>query len=145
AKDAASIVAMAFGIRSPMTYDDRAQAWTGHITVPADAKAGSITVTAISAHGTQPQGATLTVDPKLPIAIMQTDPPNPQAGQYVRVRARFLVDVKEGDRIAWQDGQTTILGHPLTGRVFTFSLRVSLRPLHGLLLTAAARLPISLM
>lgn len=144
-KDAASIVAMAFGLRSPLSYDDRSEVWVGQITVPGGTKGGSYPVTATAEHGASVQDGSLTIDPKLPIAILQMDPPNPQAGQYVRVRARFLVDVKEGDRIQWQDGQTTILGKPITGRVFTFSLRVSLRPLHGLLLTAFARLPISLM
>ena len=144
-KDAASIVAMAFGLRAPLAFDERSQLWTGLIAVPADAKAGTYSVTATAGHGSSPEEASLVVDPKLSIAILQTDPPNPQRGQYVRVRARFLVDAKEGDRIQWQDGQTTILPRPLTGRVFTFSLRVSLRPLHGLLVTSVARLPISLM
>lgn len=145
AKDAESVVATAFGVHEALKYNVTAAAWTGEVSVPADTKPGNYAVTARAEHGAQPQDATLTVDPKLHIAIMQTDPPNPQPGQYVRVRARFLVDVNEGDRIQWQDGQTTILGRPLTGRVFTFSLRVSLRPLHGLLLTKTARLPISLM
>ncbi|MDQ2864864.1 MAG: carboxypeptidase-like regulatory domain-containing protein [Candidatus Eremiobacteraeota bacterium] len=144
-KDYASVVATAFGSRLPLAYDERAQAWTGELAVPAAAKAGTYAVTAAVSRGEAPLEASISVDPKLPIAIMQMDPANPQAGQYVRVRARFLVDAKEGDRIAWQDGQTTVLGRPLTGRVFVFSLRISLRPLHGLLLTAAARLPISLM
>ena len=144
-KEAQGVSVTAFGNRELLVYDERKRAWTGQIKVPSDAKAGSYTVSATVAHGAHPEDATLIVDPKLPAAIVQMDPPNPQPGQYVRVRARFLVDVKEGDRIQWQDGQTTILGHPVTGRVFTFSLRLSLRPMHGLLLTAAARLPINLM
>jgi len=87
----------------------------------------------------------LTVDPKMPIAILQTLTENPQLGTYVRVRARFLVDARAGDKILWEDGQSTTLDKPIAGRIFTFSLRLSLRPLHGVLLTRGVKLPISLM
>ena len=144
-KEAGPVKAHAFDQIVDLTYDDRRKAWIGDLTVPTNVKAADYDVTASTAAGTQPQSASLTVDPKMPLAILQTDPPNPQPGQYVRVRARFLVDVAPGDRIEWADGQTTVLGRAVSGRVFTFNLRVSLRPLHGVLLTKVARLPISLM
>ena len=122
---------------------DATLASTGY--VPTNAKAGTFPVDAKVASGTQPVSAKITVDPKMPMVIMQMDPQNPTKGQYVHVRARFLVDAREGDRIQWEDGQVTTLGRPLVGRVFTFNLRVSLRPLHGLLLTRVGSLPISLM
>ncbi len=128
-----------------LTYDAKRSVWRGTIEVPSGTKAGSYdaiaTATGISASAT----ATLVVDPKMPIAILQLTPPNVVVGQYASVRARFLVDVKAGDRIEWSDGTITVLGKPVAGRVFTFSLRVSLRPLYGVLLTSHARLPIRLL
>lgn len=144
-QSAGPIVAEVFDRKIPLAYSATSGAWTGELTVPTNVKAADYQVTAKAASGTQPQPATLTVDAKMPIAIIQLDPPNPQKGQYVRVRARFLVDVKPGDRIEWEDGQRTTLGKPVAGRVFTLSVRLSLRPLHGLLLTGDARLPIRLM
>lgn len=144
-KSAGRVTAAVFGHDVQLVYDDRASAWVGTLVVPTNVKAGTYPVTATVAHGTAPSGSRITVDPKMPIVIVHIDPANPQPGQYVRVRARFLVDVHAGDRIEWQDGQVTTLGKPVSGRVFTFSLRISLRPLHGLLLTKGSRLPISLM
>jgi len=144
-KSAERVRLEAFGALRDLVYDDRRSAWVGDVIVPATAKAGTYTIAATVASGTKPTSAKLVVDPKMPIAILQVQPANPIVGQYVRVRARFLVDVREGDRIEWQDGTTTILGKPVVGRIFTFSLRISLRPLHGVLLTKGSRLPISLM
>ena len=61
----------------------------------------------------------------------QMTPPHPEKGDTVQVRARFLVDANEGDKIVWEDGQTTVLGKPISGRVFTFDLLISLRSLHS--------------
>ena len=128
-----------------LTYDAKRSVWRGTIEVPAGTKGGSYeavaTATGISASATAP----LTVDPKMPVAILQLTPPNVAVGQYAAVRARFLVDVRAGDRIEWSDGTVTTLGRPVVGRVFTFTLRVSLRPLYGVLLTRHARLPIRLL
>ena len=128
-----------------LTYDAKRSVWRGTIEVPAGTKGGSYdavaTATGISASAI----AQLTVDPKMPIAILQLTPPNVAIGQYAAVRARFLVDVKAGDKIEWSDGTITTLGRPVAGRVFTFSLRVSLRPLYGVLLTTHGRLPIRLL
>ncbi|HTU69901.1 MAG TPA: hypothetical protein VMF11_06230 [Candidatus Baltobacteraceae bacterium] len=134
-----------FGEHVAFTYDDKAAVWSGAITVPTSVKGGSYAVSTKVENGTQPQPATLTVDPKMPLAILQTEPSNPQIGAYVRVRARFLVDARPGDHIVWADGQITTLGKPIAGRVFTFSIRFSLRPLHGVLRAQGASLPISLM
>ncbi len=131
----------AFSLR----YLARSKTWVGTLEVPTNVKAGTYEVRAKDGSGTQPRGAKLTVDPKMPLVIMHLEPANPQPGQYVRVRARFLVDVRPGDQIQWADGQITVLGKPVAGRVFTFNLRISLRPLHGVLLTKGTRLPISLM
>jgi len=128
-----------------LTYDAKRSVWRGTIEVPKDAKAAPYDVTASAIGISSVATATLTVDPKVPIAILQVTPANVAPGQYASVRARFLVDVRAGDTIAWSDGTTTVLGKPVAGRVFTFTLRISLRPLYGTLLTRHARLPIRLL
>jgi hypothetical protein len=65
-------------------------------------------------------------------------------GQYVQVRARFLADVHPGDKIRWLDGQLTKLGAPLTGRVYEFTVKISVQPMRGMLLTKQGQLPIIL-
>ncbi len=146
APNAKGVAIDAFGKPAATHYDQRRKQWVATIEVPPGTKAGKFTVVA-SIEGDTPssKSATLTVDPNVPIAILQATPANALAGQYVVVRARFLVDAREGDKIQWQDGSTTVLGKPLAGRVFTFGLRLSLRPLHGLLLTHTSRLPIHLL
>ncbi len=138
-------VVTVFGKPVVLAYDAKRSVWRGTIAVPAGTKAGTYdavaTATGISASAT----AQLTVDPKMSIAILQLTPPNVAVGQYAAVRARFLVDVRAGDKIEWSDGTVTTLGRPVAGRVFTFSLRISLRPLYGVLLTSHARLPIRLL
>lgn len=119
--------------------------WVGQVLVPAGTKPGNYPVEATLRVGTNPQPGTLVVDPRIPIALMQVTPPSAKAGDYVGVRARFLTDVAAGDKIEWEDGTVTTLGKPVAGRIFTFSLRLSLRPLHGVLLTRAGRLPIEIL
>ncbi|HEX8805374.1 MAG TPA: hypothetical protein VF741_00440, partial [Candidatus Aquilonibacter sp.] len=70
---------------------------------------------------------------------------HPYAGESVLVRARFLVDVRPGDKITWQDGEQTVLGKPVSGRVFTFQKTLTLLPLHGALLTAPGPVPIEVL
>lgn len=142
---AKEVSAYAFGETFNLIFNEKRGAWIGELVVPTNAKAGPYTVTAKAENGTQPESTSIVVDAKMPVALLQMNTPNPVRGQYINVRARFLVDVREGDRIQWEDGQITTLGRPLAGRVFTFSLRYSLRPLHGLLLTKGSSLPISLM
>jgi len=144
-ESAKAVTVSAFGKDWALVYDARRKGWAGEVHVPLHAEGGNYPVTASVAVGTAPPGLTLTVDPKMPIAIIQYTPANPAQGQYVQVRARFLVDAKTGDKIEWEDGQTTVLGKPVSGRVFTFTKVLSLRPLHGVLLTAAGRLPIELL
>jgi hypothetical protein len=128
-----------------LTYDKTRKEWAGQVAVPADAKDGDYPIEASVASGTSPAGIVLTVDTKMPLAIMQMTPSRPAKGDNVVVRARFLVDAAEGDKIQWEDGQITVLGKPVSGRVFTFNLRISLRPLHGALLTKRGTLPIELL
>jgi hypothetical protein len=138
-------VVKAFGKSVSLAFDAKASVWRGTIAVPAGTAAGSYDVVATATGISSSATAQLRVDPKMSIAIMQTTPSNVAVGQYVAVRARFLVDVRAGDTIQWSDGTITTLGKPVAGRVFTFSLRVTLRPLYGVLLTRDARLPIRLL
>lgn len=144
-KSAESVTVSALDQVFKLAFHEASGTWVGLLQVPTNVKVGTYPVDAKVASGTQPESTTVTVDAKMPVVIMQMEPPNPVKGSYVRVRARFLVDAREGDRIQWEDGQVTTLGRPLVGRVFTFNVRVSLRPLHGLLLTRVGGLPISLM
>jgi hypothetical protein len=143
--EAGSVTITIFGQPLQLKYDKRRKLWAGEIEVPKDAKAGDYQVAPALGSGTAPSPATLTVDPTMPLAILTMTPPNSAVGANVTVRARFLVDAKPGDRIEWEDGTVTVLGKPISGRVFTFPLHLSLRPLHGSLLTAGSRLPIVLM
>jgi hypothetical protein len=144
-ESAGSVTLVIFEQHLPLVYDKAAKVWTGQIAVPATAKAGDYSVDAGVASGTAPASATLKVDPRMPLALLQYTPKNATVGQTVAVRARFLVDARAGDKIEWEDGTVTTLGKPIAGRVFTFNLRISLRPLHGVLLTRQGRLPIELM
>jgi hypothetical protein len=142
---ASDVSATAFGKRIALTYDKDDDKWSGEIEVPAQTAAGEYPVTG-SVHGSAvPTAATLTVDTKLPLAILQYLPRAAAIGQTVTVRVRFLVNVQAGDKITWQDGTETILSKPISGRVFTFRKGLTLLPLHGLLLTPKGTLPIELL
>lgn len=143
---ATGVEVTAFDKKVALTYDKSEEKWVGEIEVPATAKAGEYTISG-SARGVPaaPSSARLTVDPKLPLVIVQYLPANAGVGQTVTVRARFLVDVHPGDKITWQDGTETVLGKPVSGRVFTFRKVLTLLPLHGLLLTPKGSLPIELL
>ena len=144
-QDATDVVASAFGKRVALTYDKASEKWTGEIEVPAKTAAGAYPVTG-SVHGTAVStNATLTVDPKMPLVIVQATPKNAPVGATVTVRARFLVDVHAGQTITWSDGTTTVLDKPITGRVFTFRKVLTLLPLHGALLTPQGPIPIVLL
>jgi hypothetical protein len=142
---AKSVSVTAFGSPIPLEYDVHRSLWTGQLEVPKDAKGGDYSIAGNVAGAATPAAATLAVDPKMPIALIQYSPGNPAKGSYVHVRARFLVDAREGDKIEWEDGAVTVLPKPISGRVFTFTVHLSLRPLHGLLLTKHSRLPIELL
>ena len=144
-EDAADVVATAFGKRVTLTYDKASEKWTGEIEVPEKIAAGQYPVSGI-VHGTPvTTNATLTVDPKMPLAIVQYLPKNAPIGATVTIRARFLVDVHAGETITWSDGTTTVLDKPVTGRVFTFRKLLTLLPLHGALLTPHGSIPIVLL
>jgi hypothetical protein len=115
------------------------------LAVPSDASSGTVTISA-DVNGPQKTSASadLKIDPAMPIATFVLSPRRPMRGQYVQVRARFLADVHAGDTIRWSDGQITKLTRPLTGRVYEFTVKISVQPLTGLLLTRQARLPITL-
>ena len=128
-----------------LAYDKATAAWAGEIEVPPGTVAGKYKVEGNAGVPAIPASATLTVDPSLPLVIVSYEPKRPPLQTQVLVRARFLVDVHAGERITWQDGDVTILGKPLSGRVFTFRKRITALPLHGLLLTPAGNLPIELL
>lgn len=131
------VTVAAFGRTTNATYDPDRKAWIGEIAVPVDAKPGKATVTA-SANG-KSASTEIIVDPKTPLATLQITTSAPQINEYVAVRGRFLVDVAEGDRIVWDDGQITTLSKPVSGRVFAFSVHLTHRPLQGTLFTRSGK------
>ena len=139
------VVLTAFGKRTALRRAGTSQRWVGVLGVPNGQKAGRYEILA-EATGTSTQSAraALLVDPKMPLAILQVYPPHASAGQYAAIRARFFEVVQPGDKIEWQDGSTTTLTKPNAEGIFTFSLRISLRPFDGVLVTKSARVPILL-
>lgn len=135
----------AFGRSTDLTYDAKARAWVGTVSVPLGTKNGRYSAQA-QLQGAIPltASANVTVDDTIPLATFVVTPHNPQIGQFVTVRAHFAADVREGDEIHWLDGQITKLGKPLAGRVFAFTVKISERPLSGVLLSGAGKLPITL-
>ncbi len=145
---AKSVVLSAFGKSLPMAYNAQRKRWIATIVVPDSAPSGKNAVTADvrGASGGQSTSAEadLAVDPSIPLASFKMTPSHASIGQYVSVRARFLVDVHEDDTIRWLDGQITKLSRPVTGRVYAFTVKISERPMHGVLLTRSGELPITL-
>jgi hypothetical protein len=142
---ARSVVATAFDKRIELTYDKKRKKWVGLLIVPLDATPGNVTILAdVDAAQKATASADLKIDPALPVATFSMTPHRPMRGQYVQARARFLADVHPGDRIRWLDGQLTKLGSPLTGRVYEFTVKISVQPMRGLLLTKQGQLPIIL-
>ena len=140
----AGISAIAFGQSTPLHYDAARKRWSGEIVVPMGTRAGRFEVRAHAANGRAPLPAEIVVDPRLPIAILSASPAQAKIGEYVTVRARFLADVRPGDRILWADGQKSVLGKPLVGRLFAFTLKLSARPMVGTLVTAHGRFTVRL-
>lgn len=142
---AKSVMAAAFGKITPLVYDKSRKKWVGTIDVPLAAPSGtsSIHINVKAAQAAE-AFADMTIDPKMPLATFTMTPRKPARGQYVTVRARFFADVHPGDEIRWLDGQITKLSHPLTGRVYEFTVKISEQPLGGLLLTRQGELPITL-
>jgi len=138
------VAATAFGKRISLAYDKVHARWAGLIEVPAATSPGNYTVEGSAGKGS-PKSATLVVDPKLPLVLLTYTPRNAREGSNVTVRVRFLVNASPGDRITWEDGTETVLGKPLSGRVFTFTKRLTVVPLHGVLQTKAGSVPIELL
>jgi len=142
---ATGVTASAFGKRVDLRYDKTTAAWVGEIEVPDRTTAGEYPVTGTVAGMSPPVAAKLIVDPKLPLVIVQILTPHPFVGETVLIRARFLVDAHAGEKITWQDGAETVLGKPVSGRVFTFQKALTLLPLHGDLLTPHGPVPIEVL
>ena len=134
-----------FGMEIPLVYHAATKTWAGIARVPAGAKSGPVS---IGVHATGKTNGTtdveIVVDPTIPIASLVLNPPNPARGQYVHVRAHFLTDAREGDKILWQDGIATILPKPRTGRYFEFDVKISTIPFRGALVTPSGQLPLTL-
>jgi len=139
------VVVRAFGSTIALAREGSSQRWSGLLAVPKGQKGGRYEIVATATGtSTQTAKAALVVDPRMPLAILQVYPPHASVGQYAAIRARFYVVAQAGDRIEWQDGSTTTLTKPSAGGIFTFSLRISLRPFDGVLVTKTARVPILL-
>jgi hypothetical protein len=142
---AKSVTLAAFGKNVPLHYDRARTKWIGMLEVPLSAPVGSQTVLAdIAGSQSGTVSADLKVDPSIPLATFVLTPRRPMRGQYVQVRARFMADVQPGDKIHWLDGQITKLSRPITGRVYEFTVKISVQPLTGTLLTRQGELPITL-
>lgn len=142
---AKSVNVTAFNQTLHLAYDKRRNKWVGILVVPIGTPPGSTSILA-DVNGPQKAAASadLKVDPSVPVASFTLTPRRPARGQYVTVKARFLADVHPGDRIRWYDGQVTKLAEPLTGRVYEFTVKISVQPMRGLLLTRQGQLPIIL-
>ncbi len=140
---AKSVEVTGFGDTFALTYVKPQEAWLGMLDVPQTARDGRTAVAALIA-GRKVASAELTIDGRVPLVVFTMTPRNPARGQYVAVQARFLADVRPGDEIRWQDGQVTRLGEPVVGRVYRFTVKVSIQPMRGVLLTKQGDLPITL-
>ncbi len=139
------VSAAIFGTTTELVYHAADKTWVGSAQVPANAKPGPTSVM-VEATG-KSNGATdvpIVVDPSIPIATFVLNPAQPQRGQYIHVRAHFLVDAHAGDKILWQDGTFVILPKPRTGRYFDFDVKISTVPFRGSLLTATGQIPLTL-
>ena len=143
--DASAVAVSGFGKTFVLTPDGSKRAWKGTIVVPPGTPSGTVELDASVSGGKRTEATTpLRVDGTMPLVNVTLDPSHPAAGQYVRVRARFLAQVKPGDTILWQDGARTRLGNPIAGRVYQFGVKITLYPMRGYLLIAGSKLPIIL-
>jgi hypothetical protein len=109
--------------------------WRGTLQVSALARSGDI-VLAIKATGEHPGdgSAKIRIDQNLQIAFFELNPARPVTNQYVHVKARFFTDIRKGDKIAWSDGATTVLGAPVRS-IVSFDVKMSSVPYVGTLLS----------
>ncbi|MFN2527851.1 MAG: hypothetical protein ABR584_03945 [Candidatus Baltobacteraceae bacterium] len=142
---AEAVTLSAFGRNSPLVPDGTHRVWTGVVVVPPDAPARSVDISA-EATGRHhfEASASLGVDAKMALVSVNIEPSRPQPGQYVRVRARILANVLAGDVILWADGSRTRLGRPISGRIYEFTVKISLYPFRGQILIGSSKLPIIL-
>jgi len=139
------VSASIFGVSKPLTYHADDKTWVGSVHIPANAKSGATSIS-LDASG-KSNGAgdiPITIDPTIPIATIVLNPAQPQRGQYVHVRAHFLVDAKPGDKIIFQDGTAVILPKPRSGRYFEFDVKITAFPFRGSLITDSGPLSITL-
>ncbi len=138
------VAVTAFDKQVGLKYDKTRSLWIGEIAVPANTSSGKYPVTATVGKNS-PKAVSLAVDASLPLVLVDYAPKNAREGDYVTIRARFLVEVSPGDRINWQDGDQTVLGKPVSGRVYSFRKKLTLLPLHGQLLTRQGPAPIEVL
>ncbi|MGZ3498901.1 MAG: MSCRAMM family protein [Vulcanimicrobiaceae bacterium] len=142
---AKSVVVTAFQKTYRLEYDKSRKKWIGTIFVPSQASGGKASIAAgVNGESSVETSADLTVDPSMPLATFHMTPSRPAIGQYVTVRARFLADVHEGDEIRWLDGQVTKFSRPVSGRVYVFTVKISVQSMRGLLLSKQGQVPITL-
>jgi hypothetical protein len=120
--------------KAVLRYDKSAAAWTGRLRVPS-LKNDAYTERVDVAGGKGSASAVLTVDARVPLVIVRTQPSRPRPGAQIRVLLHVLADVEAGDTIYFEDGTKVTLGEP-SGRNFVFDVRVGPRlPYHGLIIT----------
>jgi hypothetical protein len=143
--DAQAMIVRAFGQTFVLKRVPKSDIYSGHLVVPLQTKAGSVTVSATTG-GSHPQSATaqLTVDKSLPLVRLDLEPKRPAIGQYVRVRARFFAEVSPGDSIVWQDGTVTKIPIFAGPSVVSFTVRISAVPFHGVIRTKTLPVPITI-
>ena len=115
----------------------KAGQWVARVFVPETIAPGqqSLHVTLTGGKGGSAD-ALLTIDPKIPLVVVRSQPSHPHPGDLVQVVMRILADVGEGDKVYFEDGQSVQLGSP-SGRVYVINVRMWSRPgpYQGLLIT----------
>lgn len=107
----------------PLKYMKDEKEWRASVIVPPLAKGNySLTVSAKTKNVGDGE-ALIAINPALPLAIARTNPIHPKPGQTVRVTAKILGPVEEGDAIHFEDGYTIQLPKG-KNRIFTFDVRI---------------------
>lgn len=105
-------------------FDAGRKAWVGQLGVSPTLASGDYAVH-VTVKGDRDGSAdtTLTVNNSLPLIYARGLPANAKAGQEVRVVARVLADVRGGERLVFEDGQSIVLPAP-RAHIVSFSVRV---------------------
>jgi hypothetical protein len=118
-------------------HDSRTNVWVAHLFVPETMAPGQhgVRVEVLGGKGGSAD-ADLTIDPKIALVVVRSQPSHPRPGELVEVALRILADVGEGDKVYFEDGASATLGSP-SGRVYTFIIRMWSQPgpYQGLLVT----------